>query len=122
MDRVGTVFVVPALEGWPLRELQSELHAALPTARIVSPEQPCPTAPHLVVLAFRHRLHRHLLHEKLRLLVRGLRTGAPALLLFDVTRRRAEVIPRNRIGRWYLARLLEYAALRAARSLGWRPS
>jgi len=125
LERAGVrgaarVEVIPTLAPPLLAELCAELRAVLPHGSVVTGDRP---GPHdVIVLPSTRPVHRRFLAEKTRLAVRGLLSGAPVLLFYDVVARRAEAVPRRGLAAWYLRRLGEYAVLRIARMLGCRTS
>jgi len=122
LDGVRRVAVVPLVNGWLRRELCAELRAALPGAEVEVVEHASRAPCDLVVLPLTRALHRNFLGEKTPLLVRAFRHHAPAVMLYDVVRRRADLVRRNAFAGWYARRLGEYAILRFGRMLGWRRS
>ncbi len=118
--RIG---VVPSVGGTLGVDLLAELRAAFPDARVdLVDGRPTSLGFDLLVLPFTRRLHRRLLREKGRLVLRGLRLPSRVVLLYDVAHRRTDIVRRRGLPRWYAQRLLEALVIAGARRLRWRRS
>jgi hypothetical protein len=125
LERVGLgrharIGVLPVLAPRLEREVCEELRAVAREAEIAVVDAPSVGSGYdLIVVPLRRSLYRSFLGEKTRSLLRGFRLGARTLILYDVVRRRAEVVRRRDAAQWWTCRFAEYVAVRLARGAGW---
>ena len=114
------IAVLPAVDDRSRDELFRELQAAFPEARVDTATGDGRID--VLVLPFTRRLHRRFISEKTRLLAQGLRTSARMFVMYDVTHRRTDVVPRLLLPIWYLRRLGESLVVLLARKIRWQAS
>ena len=118
-QRIG---VLDAVAGELRDEIMAELQAAFPGTDVLSIDGRGTAAVDLLVLPFTRRLHRRIVRDKGRLVLRALRVPSRTVVFYDVAHRRSDIVARQGLLSWYARRVGEALVIAAARRVRWRPS